>query len=73
MLVLLNVCCVTLCAVSPCVLCHPVCCVLWLGQTACGNPTIKEQNMTCIGGGVVYESVFEQMYWAVQPKCDVSW
>ena len=28
--------------------------------------------MTC-GSGVVYESLFDQMYWAVQSPCNTQW
>ena len=28
--------------------------------------------MTC-SGGVVYESLFDQMYWAVQSPCNTQW
>jgi hypothetical protein len=28
--------------------------------------------MTC-SGGVVYESLFDQMYWAVQSPCNAQW
>ena len=41
-------------------------------QSWCNSPTYREDNVTC-SGGVVYRTLFDQLYWTVQPTCDPVW